>query len=40
MGTFTTYKGGGYVVTLGRTLNKSLTIMNELKVRYLKIMFY
>ena len=32
VGKFTTYKGGGYVVTLGRTRDRSLALLDELKV--------
>jgi hypothetical protein len=32
MGRFNSYKGGGYAVSLTRTLNQSLTILSELKV--------
>jgi len=30
-GTYTTYKGGGYVLVLGRSLDKSLVMVDELK---------
>jgi hypothetical protein len=33
LGTFTTYKGGGYVVTLGRTMKRAQTVLEELKVK-------
>ncbi len=33
-GGITTYKGGGYVVTLGRTRDKSLALIDELKVSF------
>ena len=32
VGHFTTYKGGGYALSLGRTLERSLKMINALKV--------
>lgn len=32
MGKLTTYKGGGYVVVLGRTRDRSMALIDELKV--------
>lgn len=31
-GTYTTYKGGGYVVVLGRSIDKSQAMLDELRV--------
>lgn len=38
MGKITTYKGGGYVVTLGRTRDRSLAMIDELKVGFITVL--
>jgi hypothetical protein len=35
MGKLTTYKGGGYVVVLVRTRDRSMALIDELKVKHI-----